>query len=468
MKKLHYFVILLFIIPILFVGVISLADNGATVSEAENRVLETKPNLQIENILNSSFMLQFENYYTDTFPFRDFLLLVNRKLNNLYYSSNKSGIVLVENNFSIGIGEDVVNDTPSLIDDINVFNENKSDTPQLEDLFLETEVDKDDVDSGIPPVGVPKPVKPIVNEGVVSNGVIITENSAMESFAFSQELTDYIAQVIDYFNVIMPNVNIHVMIPPNAAEFYSPKDLWKEESSAKAALTYLKSQLKSANYVDAYSELAKHKDDYIFFRTDHHWTARGAYYGYKAFIDSVGLDPVLLSDLESDYIPDFLGSLLKSVAKYGQSDGLRANPDYVEYFVPKVRYKAISYTSPKMTNGKELLLVDKNYKGTDNKYLVFQGMDSPLLKITTDVNNGKKIVIVRDSYGHAFLPFIVHNYEEIYAIEPRYFNSAGMPTLKLHEFVEKIGADEILFMNYSMFISGGYWFKWVDVIEALQ
>lgn len=445
MKRLHIMIILLFFIPIFILGFISIVDEDLTVSAIENRTLSSKPKLCLENIFNSSFMKDFENYYLDTFPFRENLLGVNRKLNNVYYATGNSGVVVVSNNFSVGIGDGVG------LDDI----------PDAEKTVYEEEsVEKEGL--------TPKPIKPIIDEGVVTKGIIIMENSAKESFSFSEDLTTYFAEVIEYFNALMPDERIYVMIPPHAGEFYSPDNLYKEEESVKTALTHLKSQLNNSIYVDAYSELANHQDEYIFFRTDHHWTARGAYYGYKAFIEAVGLEPVNLSDLDTGFVPDFLGSMHKAVAKYEQSEGLRDDPDYVEYFIPKVNYTATSYSSTDMVDGKELSLVNSDYDASDNKYFVFLGQDSGLLKITTDVNNGRKLVIVRDSYGHALLPFIVHNYEEIYVLEPRYLNTNLATSLKLDEFVEKIDPDEILFMNYAMFISGGYWFQWIDVIEALQ
>ena len=437
MKRLHIIIILLFIIPIFTLGFISIVDEDLTVSIVENRTLSSKPKFSIENVLNSSFMKDFENYYLDTFPFREHLLGVNRKLNNVYYATGKSGVVVVNNNFSVGLGDGVgIEQNEEKIND--------------EETLL------------------PKPIKPIIDEGVVTKGIIIIKNSATECFSFSKELTTYFAEVIEFFHTLMPDEKIYVMIPPNAGEFYSPANMYKEEESIKTALSYLKSQLKNSIFVDAYSVMAKHQDEYIFFRTDHHWTARGAYYAYKAFIEAVGLEPVNLSDLETGFVPDFLGSMHKSVAKYAQSEGLREDPDYVEYFIPKVNYTATTYKNTDMVDGKELLLVNKDYDASDNKYYIFLGQDSALLKITTDVDNGRKLVIVRDSYGHAFLPFIVHNYEEIYVIEPRYFNREGYSSLKLNEFVEKVDPDEILFMNYAMFISEGYWFQWIDVIEALQ
>ena len=94
--------------------------------------------------------------------------------------------------------------------------------------------------------------------------------------------------------------------------------------------------------VDAYSELRKHTDRYIFFRTDHHWTQLGAYYAYTAFCQSTGLEPVPIEDFETGSFEGFVGSMYTYTSKYPQSSILRDNPDTLYYYVPKTESSAVA------------------------------------------------------------------------------------------------------------------------------
>ena len=88
--------------------------------------------------------------------------------------------------------------------------------------------------------------------------------------------------------------------------------------------------------VDAYSKLEAHKDEYLYFRSDHHWTALGAYYAYTAFCESAGLKAEPLSKFESGEYTGFLGSLYSAIKAYPQSQALADNPDTVQFWRPFV------------------------------------------------------------------------------------------------------------------------------------
>jgi hypothetical protein len=78
-----------------------------------------------------------------------------------------------------------------------------------------------------------------------------------------------------------------------------------------------------------------------------------------------------------------------------------------------------------------------------NKYGIFMGGDQPLAKITTNVKNGKKIAVIKDSYANAFIPFLLPHYEEIYVVDPRQY------THNFLDLVKKNGIQNVLILNYS-------------------
>ena len=82
---------------------------------------------------------------------------------------------------------------------------------------------------------------------------------------------------------------------------------------------------------------------------------------------------------------------------------------------------------------------------SSNKYLAFIEGDNPVTKITTDVQNNKSVLVIKESYGNAFVPWLCNNYKNVYVIDPRKL------TVNLSEFVQKNKIQEVIFLNY-MFI----------------
>ena len=192
--------------------------------------------------------------------------------------------------------------------------------------------------------------------------------------------------------------------------------------------------------VDIHPNLLAHKDEYIYFRTDHHWTARGAYYAYVAFCEEKGITPTPLEDYTKLEFENFLGTFY---SQSGQNKTLKNNPDFVEAFVPNGTNVLTAIN--KDGNEKEYAIV---YKRADtysaaNKYMCFIGGDNPVSEIHNEnIKDGSSIVVIKESYGNAFVPFLVDSYEYIYVIDYRYFDG------NLVDFVEDNGIKDVLFLNY--------------------
>ena len=189
--------------------------------------------------------------------------------------------------------------------------------------------------------------------------------------------------------------------------------------------------------VDAYSSIAAHTDEYLYFRTDHHWTARGAYYAYRAFAQTAGFTPTPLEEMEAKQLPQpFLGTLYPQT----QDASLAKNPDYLEYFVSPVEAVNHQYVkgSPYTPNVTTPLA---EYATGPYSYSLFLHGDYPLSHIQTQLHNGKNILIVKESFGNAFAPFLINNYENIYVVDQRYFQ------LNLLDFIRANNIQELLFIN---------------------
>ncbi len=252
----------------------------------------------------------------------------------------------------------------------------------------------------------------------------------------------YAAALAKYQEALGDSVQIYNLVIPSSIEFYLPQK-YKDQGitgDEKANIDYIYSLMDpNIKTVDAYSTMlaAKERGEYIYFRTDHHWTVRGAYAAYEAFCKEAGFEPVPLENMERHVIENFVGTL------YGQTQDivLKENPDYVEYFIPPTPHTAYRYVKNQpYTPYVSTVFADYATSGS-NTYSVFLHGDLPLTHIITEANTGRKICVVKESFGNAFLPFLLSHYEEILVVDQRYFQ------LGLIDFIQQNGITDLLFIN---------------------
>jgi len=273
----------------------------------------------------------------------------------------------------------------------------------------------------------------------VQSVIVIQGDRAMEIYSVATKSLESYSELINDFAKHLPKVNTYVLIAPTAMEFYGPETYRTGGHSQAKGIATVYTALKGDNVkaVNAYDEIAKHTGEYIYFRTDHHWTARGAYYAYKAFAKVAGFEPTKLEDHETGKLEGFVGSMYT----YTHADILKKNPDFVEYFKPISECEGMVYPDASMSGGRPLKIITESVAGS-NKYLCFVEGDNPVEKITTANKNGKKIAIVKESYGNAFAPYLIDNFEEVYVLDPRKGN------VNLKKFVKDNGITDVLFLNY--------------------
>jgi len=295
-----------------------------------------------------------------------------------------------------------------------------------------------------------------------STGVSIVAGQAFEIFVFSESRTIAYAETIDAI-AAKCGVPAYLLTPPSGSELFLPEKYRGFQNEQKPAFNLLSASLKNVTYVDMYDTFMNAKDDYLYFKTDHHWTADGAYLAYERFIRATGGAPVGRNRMKEGRIDDFLGSLYRQIYKDRHSALLEHEPDYVRYYEPLYETTVTNYVDAEMTEGWQgAVLVPDGDLGT-NLYNVFFGGDMRLLYMRSAISNGRSILVVRDSFGHAFLPFLANNYEHVYAVEPRYFDE-----FPLAQFIADNGISELLFLNHSILATGRYWYNWIPELEKLK
>ena len=169
------------------------------------------------------------------------------------------------------------------------------------------------------------------------------------------------------------------------------------------------------NFVDVYEALYAKKDEYIFYKTDHHWTSHGAYYAYRTLAQAMGFTPLDLGDFDIITVTDsFYGTL------YSKSGFRRIEPDSIEIYIPKTPGEyTVEYVEEGITN--DSLYNMDNLKKKD-KYTIFLDGNHPEVRITTSAGSNRKLLMIKDSYAHSIVPFLACHFDEIYMIDPRYYS----------------------------------------------
>ena len=181
--------------------------------------------------------------------------------------------------------------------------------------------------------------------------------------------------------------------------------------------------------VNLYKTLQSHGSEYIYYKTDHHWTSLGAYYAYDALSKPLGYTPKPLGDFtESVVSSDFFGSTFDKIQ-------VKASPDSITSYDSGVKVTVDYNGEEKNAN----TLYSPDMLGEKNKYDYFLGGNYAKITITTDVDNGKTLLLIKDSYANCLVPFLCINYSKIIVVDLRYFGD------DIYELLEdEKGIDDML------------------------
>lgn len=219
-------------------------------------------------------------------------------------------------------------------------------------------------------------------------------------------------------------------------------------------------QLEIVDFSDA---LSQHKDEYIYYRTDHHWTTLGAYYAYVAYCEQKGLTPVSLEELKENKVEDFYGTFYSKAKRPSQpADTITwYDVDVDEFaFVANLQQdKQLAQLGEVVQeDGLELLRVDgmmdqRKFEVRD-KYAAFMWGNSGYVKIKSSHNlnhqEGKtsRLLLFKDSYANSMIPYLTYNYDEIIVVDLRYMAKSTK------ELIQEEFDDIFVMYNFSTYVSG--------------
>lgn len=250
-------------------------------------------------------------------------------------------------------------------------------------------------------------------------------------------------KAMNNFSEKYKGINQYALIAPNSVSILKdklPKNAPVEDQ--KAYIEELKSSLNSnIKFIDIYNTLESHKDEYIYYRTDHHWTTLGAYYAFLDSANEMGLTPKEnYYDIET-VTDEFYGTL------YSKSGFKGIEPDSIDVYIPKDENDevVVSYEEEKKKSGS---IYNSEKLNEKDKYEVFLEGNHPLVKINTLTDNNKKLLLIKDSYANSFVQFLTPYFNEIVIVDPRYYYE------DIDKLISEEGITDLLYLyNANTFFS---------------
>lgn len=337
---------------VLFCGMLGLGGMTTLIlpqkesSVRENRVLETKPKLTAEHILDGSYQEQYEKYLNDQMAFRDGWVRMAVGMERVAGREDVNGVYIGKDGYLLE------KNSPSDFDEAQV------------------------------------------EENVESLAAFL--NAARERYGKGRVSCLLLPEKA----VAMPD-----KLPEGADE------IAEEE---KAVVQMVRDRLDEPELLpDVFAELQEHQDEYIYYRTDHHWTTLGAYYAYCLWADTTGHRAGEPGDYDREKIfDDFYGTTYNKAP-------VRVPADCVELFHSKGEEGIAVCEDDGEIVSDSFYFPEEAAEGF-NRYLVFFFKNTAKIQVTTRAGTGRSLLVIKDSFANCFVPFLAGDYDEIVMVDFRY------------------------------------------------
>lgn len=273
-----------------------------------------------------------------------------------------------------------------------------------------------------------------------SNGVYIGSNNWYfeKKDITNSKLLDTNISTISQFASWAEKNNISTTFLP----VYSTYSIYNEYMPANSdifdevsAFNYMSNKLDNITVVDIYDDMISHKNEYIYFKTDHHWTQLGSFYAYHKLGQYMNFKPYDIKDFDNYYISDdFYGTL------YSKAPLWNMPYDKIEIFELKNSIKPQYNVYYNDTSTQDTSLYKWDNINKKDKYTVFLGGNNSILTIKTNIDTDKKLFIIKDSFAHVLIPFLANHYSEIYVVDLRYYNES------VKNYISKNGINNVLYI----------------------
>lgn len=401
-------------------------------SQLEKRPLATIPQFTWDGFTSGEFTHGVTTAYDDTIPFRDSLKNVNNSMKNLFGLRTENTVEIIGNVAKVddpnaGQPEETAAADAAQPAAAAPAGDNGTATAGTDAQAAAAGTDGQDAAAGAAetaPAGdagttaaEKKDYEKEAAEGEFSSGFLIINQDGhwrgLPLFA-GGDGSDYAYFLNTLRAQIDPSINIYAMPIPLASAYYLPENFSDysvdQRKTFEGIFGMLDAGVTPINLIDV---LGEHETENIFLRTDHHWTALGAYYGCQALAGAAGVSFIDLADYHKIERPGYVGSMYG----YTQSANLLNDPEVFDIYIPATPY-ITAYHNPDYTYAYQDDLFIRT--DTPNSYLAFHAGDAMIIHTITGTKNGRKLLILKDSYGDPMSGLLTGSFEEIFSVDLRY------------------------------------------------
>lgn len=270
-----------------------------------------------------------------------------------------------------------------------------------------------------------------IGQNKISGLYLGEDGYLLEEYTVTPESTNIPIDVLNRFNDNLPdNTNMSLMLVPTSVEIYSEKlPKYSTNTSQKDVIEYVYNNI-NFDGINVYDYLEKESTTIdLYYKTDHHWTTFGAYLGYVAYMNYLGIEDLKRPTFEKitdEFYGTFYSKLIDNSLE--RESMYKLKDDETEYIMKDVATNTVMDT-----------IYEEKWLNEKDKYSYFLGQNKALLEIQNNsMDNNKKILIVKDSYGNSMIPFIAQEYEHVYVIDPRLYR------LDVSDYVKENEIEEVL------------------------
>lgn len=460
-----------------------------TYSEQERRDLTEFPSFRLSTLAEGSYFSDISTWFADTFPLRDTFLSIQNHVERLYGVQTQKIVGEVTQGDDIPTvpasdeGDAEASDdhagapaVPAPVEAPSVPSQEESVSPegQPEEGAAPEDTSQPEDDSqpkgntqpegDAPPEETQAPdggeqpedepdedleIPELPDDAVVEqlSAVLTIDNAAYEYYNFVRDYADTYTSAINRAAEQLEGISkVYSIIVPNSMGICVPEDVQEQANTSdqKAAIEYMNACLSSqVTAIPVYNTLLKHslEGEYLYFRTDHHWTALGAYRAYEEFAQAAGFTATPLEQYISHTYEGFLGTFYNTT----KSEAMAKTPDTVYAYEPSSTNN-IHITTTELSDWLYLIIGNVDNASAANKYGTFIGGDNPYSYIENpNLDDGSAVMLIKESYGNAFAPFLVENYQYVYIVDYRYISQVDSRTLT--QLCQDLNVHDVLFLN---------------------
>lgn len=416
-----------------------------TESELEKRELTEFPEFTIEGLLDGSYTAGISQWYADTFPLREYTVQANAWFKSLY--GDQSETITLDHPQGDAIPSIPGNNDrpdPSIAPPAETTAPPEhSANPESTEAPSETEPQPAETPEPTDPPSIePTPAPSQSGQAPtrqLMGSVYVSNDSGYSLYYFSRTGAEAYADFMNQTHQKLgDDVQLYSLVCPLSSGVILDQSLQDatEESNQGDAIAYMNSLMDPGIHaLNVFDTLCAHKGEYIYFRTDHHWTALGAYYAYTDFCKSKGIEPHTLDQFELKEFPGYLGSFYSNTL----STSMESNPDTVYAYVP-MGTNSMVFQNTDGTESNWYVVLNVSNWNKFSKYNTFAGSDHPFSYVhNPEITDGSAVLMIKDSYGNAFVPFLVDHYEYIYWVDFRQYKG------NIVNLVKEKDIDDVIF-----------------------